>query len=103
MIKDFVAVGEEKLGQWTEQVLGNEALMRRIGGAVQKAMAMREQAQATFKAALAVVGVPTLDDVKRVEAKLEEVEALFSDINAQLDRLHSSSADTPASPAEPKD
>jgi len=87
MIKDFVAVGEEKLGQWTEQVLGNEALMRKIGGALQTAMSMRDQAKATFKAALTAVGVPTLDDVKRVESKLEEVEALFGDINAQLDRL----------------
>jgi hypothetical protein len=87
MIKDFVAVGEEKLGQWTEQVLGNEALMRKLGGALQTALAMRVQAQKTFKAALAAVGVPTLDDVKRVEAKLGEVEALFGDINAQLDRL----------------
>ncbi len=87
MLKQFVSVGEEKLSQWTEQVLGNEMLMQRLTQLVQTALGARAGAKKTIRTALGMLSVPTLEDVERIEGKLAEVEALFSEISTELDRL----------------
>lgn len=89
MFKRFVIVGEEKLSEWADRMLNNEQLAESLSGVVQAALNAREQAQNAIKASITMLNVPTLDDLRRLEDRLGEVETLFSDIREHLDKLES--------------
>lgn len=85
MWKKFVSVGEQKLNELATQVLSNEAIIDGLQDIMKTALTARKQAVATVKSALKLVNVPSLDDIKRLETKLDEVEAVFADVREALD------------------
>lgn len=85
MWKKFVSVGEQKLNELATQVLSNEAIIEGVQDMLKTALNARKQVVATVKSFLKLVNVPSLDDIKRLEAKLDEVEQVFADVREALD------------------
>jgi hypothetical protein len=85
MWKKFVSVGEQKLNELASQVLSNEAIVEGVQDMLKTALNARKQVVSTVKSVLKLVNVPSLDDIKRVEAKLDEVEQVFADVREALD------------------
>lgn len=85
MWKKVVSVGEEKLNQLASDVLSNENLMRSLQGFLKTALGAREQAVTTVKAGLKLINVPSLDDVKKLDQKLDELKVLFDGMSETLD------------------
>jgi len=86
MWKKVVEVGEQKLNELASQMMSNEAVVEGVQDLLKRALAARSQAVASAKAVLKLLNVPTLDDVKRIEDKLGEIEGIFAEIRASLDR-----------------
>jgi hypothetical protein len=85
MWKKIVSVGEQKLNDITAQVLSNEAIIDGLQDAMKMALNARKQAVQTVKVALKLVNVPSLDDIQRLQNKLDEIEKVFVDVREALD------------------
>jgi hypothetical protein len=85
MFKKLVTVGEEKLNQLANQVLSNEQLMSSVQDMLKTLQGARAQVRHTVKAGLQMVGVPTLDDVHKLEQKVDELTTIFAEVREQLD------------------
>jgi GTP:adenosylcobinamide-phosphate guanylyltransferase len=85
MWKKVVDLGEQKINQFASQLMSNEAVVEGVQDLLKKALAAKEQAVTTTKTILKALNVPTLDDVKRVEDKLADIEGLFSEIRSSLE------------------
>jgi len=86
MWKKVVEVGEQKINQFASQMLANESIVESVQDMLKAALAARAQVVATAKTVLKLLNVPTLDDLKRIEDKLAEIETLFADIRTSLDK-----------------
>jgi hypothetical protein len=85
MWKKIVSVGEQKLNELATQVLSNEALIEGLQDAMKAALNARKQVVQTVKATLKLVNVPSLDDIQRLQTKLDEIEQVFADVRQALD------------------
>lgn len=85
MWKKLVSVGEARLNQLASNVVSNEAIIDGLGDLLKMALGAKEQAVTTVKAGLKLLNVPSLDDIARLESKLDDIEAVFNDIRDVLD------------------
>ncbi|MCC6810132.1 MAG: hypothetical protein IT381_22065 [Deltaproteobacteria bacterium] len=85
MWKKIVSVGEQKLNELATQVLSNEALIEGVQDMMKVALNARKSAVTTVKTALKLVNVPSLDDIQRLQTKLDEIEQVFADVRQALD------------------
>jgi hypothetical protein len=85
MWKKIVSVGEQKLNELATQVLSNEALIEGVQDAMKMALGARKQAVTTVKTVLKLINVPSLDDIQRLQTKLDEIQQVFDDVKQSLD------------------
>jgi hypothetical protein len=85
-IKKAMAAGEERVGRLVQQLLSSE----RLAHGAQTAMAGALQAKAVIdrgvKAAVHAVNLPSQDDVKELQRKLSDLEAIIDQLADRVDK-----------------
>jgi polyhydroxyalkanoate synthesis regulator phasin len=87
VLKKMIATGEEQVGKIASQLLGNEAFMAALQKTVNAAIEAKGIAMRNVQVALASLNVPTAEDVKKLEGKIEELERVFEGLSAKIAAL----------------
>src|SRR2546430_15998704 len=87
VLKKMIATGEEHVGKLASQLLSNEAFMAALQKTVNAAIEAKGIALRNVQIALAGLNVPTAEDVKKREGKIEELERLFEGLAAKITEL----------------
>lgn len=86
-VKTILGLGEERMSEVVNQLLGNETFVNAMQGAITQGIAAKKTVDTTVAKMLNVVNVPTLEDVDQVQAKVEELEDALKTIHDRLRRL----------------
>lgn len=74
VVKKMLATGEEQVAKITSQLLSNEKVMGAVQSILGKTLEAKGLVEKNLHAALASFHIPTRDDVRKLESKLEELE-----------------------------
>jgi uncharacterized Ntn-hydrolase superfamily protein len=87
VLKKMIATGEEQVGKIASQLLSNEAFMAALQRTVNAAIEAKGIAMRNVQMALASLNVPTAEDVKKLEGKIEELERVFEGLSERITEL----------------
>ena len=87
MLKKMIGIGEEQMSKIASQLLGNEKFMGALQKAVSAALNVKATAEQAAQAALGAMNVPTSNDVKKLEGKIEELEKVFEALSQKIAEL----------------
>jgi predicted nucleic acid-binding Zn-ribbon protein len=96
MFKKMIATGEEQMSKLASQLLGNETFMGALQKAVSAALDVKATAERAAQTALGAMNVPTSNDVKKLEGKIEELEKVFESLSQKIAELQKKDAAPPA-------
>lgn len=96
----LVGAGEERLGQFAEEMLSSPHVTEALAGALRKAAQTKGQVDRNMQAVLSALNLPTKADLTRVVAKVEALQGSLVNINIKLDRVMAAQA-AAAKPATP--
>jgi uncharacterized membrane protein YccC len=97
----LVGAGEERLGQFAEEMLSSPHVTEALAGALRKAAQTKGQVDRNMQAVLSALNLPTKADLTRVVAKVEALQGSLVNINIKLDRLLAAQAQAAAKPSPP--
>ena len=83
----LVGAGEERLGQFAEEMLSSPHVTEALAGALRKAAQTKGQVDRNMQAVLSALNLPTKADLNRVVNKVEALQGSLVNINIKLDRL----------------
>ena len=101
-VKTILGLGEERMSEVVNQLLGNETFVAAMQGAITQGMAAKKTVDTTVAKLLNVVNVPTLEDIEQVQGKVEELDEALKTIHDRLRRLDDKLAEKMAAEAEAK-
>src|SRR2546430_4667074 len=87
VLKRMIATGEEQVGEIASQLLPNEAFRAALKKTVTAGIEAKGIARRNVKIALSSLNVPTAEDVKKLEGKIEELERVFEGLSARITEL----------------
>ena len=87
VLKKMIATGEEQVGKLASQLLSNEAFMAALQKTVNAAIEAKGIAMRNVQIALAGLNVPTAEDVKKLEGKIEDLERVFETLSIRITEL----------------
>ena len=87
VLKKMIATGEEQVGKFASQLLSNEAFMAALQKTVNAAIEAKGIAMRNVQIALAGLNVPTAEDVKKLEGKIEDLERVFETLSTRITEL----------------
>ena len=87
VLKKMIATGEEQVGKLASQLLSNEAFMAALQKTVNAAIEAKGIALRNVQIALAGLNVPTAEDVKKLEGKIEDLERVFETLSTRITEL----------------
>src|SRR5256885_16489502 len=87
VLKKMIATGEEQVGKLASQLLSNEAFMATLQKTVNAAIEAKGIAMRNVQIALAGLNVPTAEDVKKPEGKIEDLGRVFETLSAGTPEL----------------
>ena len=87
VLKKMIATGEEQVGKLASQLLSNEAFMAALQKTVNAAIEAKGIAMRNVQIALAGLNVPTAEDVKKLEGKIEDLERVFETLSTRITEL----------------
>src|SRR5205085_3651031 len=87
VLKKMIATGEEQVGKIASQLLSNEAFMAALQRTVNAAIEAKGMAMRNVQMALASLNVPTAEDVKKLEGKIEDLERVFETLSGRITEL----------------
>lgn len=83
----LVGAGEERLGQFAEEILSSPHVTEALAGALRRAARTKGQVDRNMQAVLSALNLPTRGDLARVVNKVEALQGSLVNINIKLDRL----------------
>lgn len=102
----LVGAGEERLGQFAEEILSSPHVTEALAAALRRAAQTKGQVDRNMQALLTALNLPTRTDLARVVNKVEALQGSLVNINIKLDRLlaqqQQREAAKPAAPARPR-
>jgi hypothetical protein len=99
----LVGAGEERLGQFAEEILSSPHVTDALAGALRRAAQTKGQVDRNMQALLSALNLPTRTDLNRVVNKVEALQGSLVNINIKLDRLLAErDAAKKAAPAAPR-
>jgi hypothetical protein len=100
----LVGAGEERLGQFAEELLSSPHVTEALAAALRRAAQTKGQVDRNMQALLSALNLPTRTDLARVVNKVEALQGSLVNINIKLDRLLAQQRDAakPAAPPRPK-
>ncbi|MFL5292954.1 MAG: hypothetical protein ACJ79U_15650 [Myxococcales bacterium] len=87
MLKKMIATGEEQVGKFASQLLNNDSFMAALQKTVNAAVEAKGIAMRNVQLALSSLNVPTAEDVKKLEGKIEELERVFETLSGRISDL----------------
>src|SRR5438270_7984057 len=87
MLKKMIATGEERMSKIAMQLLSNEKLMGALQRSISTAMDAKATVEKNTQALLSTFNIPTANDVKKLEGKIEELEKVFEGLANKIDEL----------------
>jgi polyhydroxyalkanoate synthesis regulator phasin len=92
LLKKMIATGEERMSKMAANLLTNEKLMGVVQKTFSAALDAKGLVEKNLQAALSTLNVPTANDVKKLEGKLEELEKVFESLSTRIADLAKSEA-----------
>jgi hypothetical protein len=83
----LVGAGEERLGQFAEEILSSPHVTEALASALRRAARTKGQVDRNMQAVLSALNLPTRGDLARVVNKVEVLQGSLVNINIKLDRL----------------
>jgi len=83
----LVGAGEERLGQFAEEILSSPHVTEALASALRRAAQTKGQVDRNMQALLSALNLPTRTDLARVVNKVEALQGSLVNINIKLDRL----------------
>lgn len=87
LFKRMMATGEEQIGRLASQLVGNERFMAAVQTAVASALSAKGALDQQVSNAMEAMRVPTTNDVKKVNERLDELERIFEGLAAKVDTI----------------
>jgi hypothetical protein len=79
--------GEERIGQFAEEMLGNPRVRDALAGAFRRAARTKGQVDRNMEMLLAALNVPTRRDFDKLYTKVEALQGSIVNLSIKLDRL----------------
>ena len=86
-VKTILNRGEERRGDVIRQLLANETFVTTMQQAVVGGIEAKRNIDKGVSSVLGLVNIPTIDDVDKVRARLNEVEELVALLTSRLEAL----------------
>ena len=83
----LVGAGEERLGQFAEEILSSQHVTEALAGALRRAAHTKGQVDRNMQAVLSALNLPTRADLNRVVNKVEALQGSLVNVNIKLDRV----------------
>lgn len=90
--------GEERIGQFTEELLGNPRVRDALAGAFRRAARTKGQVDRNMEMLLAALNVPSRRDFDKLYAKVEALQGSLVNLSIKLDRLAAQQAEAKVAP-----
>ncbi|MFL5361585.1 MAG: hypothetical protein ACJ78U_11525 [Myxococcales bacterium] len=87
VLKKMIATGEEQVGKFASQLLNNDSFMAALQKTVNAAVEAKGIAMRNVQLALSSLNVPTAEDVKKLEGKIEDLERVFETLSVRISDL----------------
>ena len=87
LLSKLLNLSEERFGVAVGDLLSSDRFINSVERAVSSGAAARTAIEAGMARLLRVFNVPTLDDLLKVERKLEELEELIGEAAGEVDRI----------------
>ena len=83
----LVGAGEERLGQFAEEILSSPHVTEALARRLRRAARTKGQVDRNMQAVLSALNLPTRGDLSKVVSKVEALQGSLVNINIKLDRL----------------
>lgn len=102
VFKRMISTGEEQIGRFASQLVSNERFMSSVQTAVTSALSAKGVLDQKVASAVQALKIPTTNDVKKVNDRLDELERIFEGLADTVDGIAESLAasKTEEAPAE---
>ena len=87
IFKRMMTTGEEQIGRLASQLIGNERFMAAVQTAVTRALSAKGMLDQQVAGAMQAMHVPTTNDVKKVNDRLDELERIFEGLAHKVDGI----------------
>lgn len=87
LFRRMMTTGEEQLGRFTTQLLGNEKFLSTVQTAVTKALGAKGLLDQQVAGALQAMHVPTTQDMRKLNDRLDELERIFEGLVTRVDAI----------------
>jgi len=103
----LVGAGEERLGQFAEELLQNPHVTDALASALRRAARTKGQVDKNMQLLMSALNLPTRGDFTKLVSKMEALQGSLVNINIKLDRLlaerqQAAAAKRPAAPRAPR-
>src|SRR5205807_425708 len=92
VLKKMIATGEERMSKLASQLLQNETFMGALQKTMSAALDVKATAERAAHTALSAMNIPTSDDVRKLEGKIEELEKVFEGLSRKIAELQKKEA-----------
>lgn len=89
LLKKLLATGEEQAGRLVNQLLANERFVSGVQTTVAAALQAKGVLDKQLASTLEAMHVPTRDDVRKLNERLDELERIFEGLADKVDRIAS--------------
>jgi uncharacterized Ntn-hydrolase superfamily protein len=100
VFKKMIATGEERMSKLASQLLQNERFMGALQKTMSAALDVKATAERAAQTALAAMNIPTSEDVRKLEGKIEELEKVFEGLSKKISELQKKEAVTQPPPPQ---
>lgn len=100
LLKRMIETGEERMSKLATSLLSNEKVMGAIQRTVSAALEAKGLAERSMQNALSSMNIPTAEDVRKLESKIDELEKVFETLTEKVGALQKDQPD--GAPAEPR-
>jgi hypothetical protein len=83
----IVGAGEERLGQFAEEILASPHVTETLASALRRAARTKGQVDKNMQLVLSALNLPTRGDLNKIVNKVEALQGSLVNINIKLDRL----------------
>jgi len=97
-VRGIVERGEEVIGVFLEELLGNLHVRDELTKTVRRAAGARKRVEGNIESVLTLLSVPTRSDYRQLAKRIDELQGSLLNINMKLDRLLAARPLTPPAP-----
>lgn len=83
-VKRWFESGEERMGQFVQQLLSNQSFISAIQGFISRSLIAKETWDKTLRTALSAMNLPSTQDLELLRTKVEDLERILSSIEEKL-------------------